>query len=98
MGVPDGEHGTNRKGRQLKACVVAAVTAGVLAVGAGQASAAPGLPAAARAGAAGPPGTITTAVGGVGGPAKATTVPVFGPLGVSFGAGHVYIAAVWCAW
>ena len=72
---------------------MAAVTAGVLAVGAGQASAAPGLPPAARAGAAGPPGTITTAVGGVGGPAKATTVPVFGPLGVSFGAGHVYIAA-----
>jgi hypothetical protein len=71
---------------------VAAVAAGGLAAGAGQASAAPGLHAAARPGAAGPAGTITTVAGGVGGPAKATTVPIFAPLGVTFGAGRVYIA------
>jgi hypothetical protein len=80
------------RGARLSPALVAAVTAGVLAVGAGQASAAPGLPAAARAGAASPAGTITTVVGGVGGPAKATTVPIFAPLGVTFGAGRVYIA------
>ena len=84
--------GTARRSR-LRPALVVAVAAGVLAVGAGQASAAPGLRAAARPGAASPAGTITTVAGGVGGPAKATTVPVYGPLGVTFGAGHVYIAA-----
>jgi len=84
--------GTARRSR-LRPALVVAVAAGVLAVGAGQASAAPGLRAAARPGAASPAGTITTVAGGVGGPARATTVPVYGPLGVTFGAGHVYIAA-----
>jgi hypothetical protein len=69
------------KGARLRPALVAAVAAGALAVGAGQASA------------ASPAGTITTVAGGVGGPAKATTVPVYGPLGVTFGAGRVYIAA-----
>ncbi len=91
MGVPMLSTARTAKG-SLRPALVAAVTAGVLAVGAGQASAAPGLPAAARPGAASPAGTITTVAGGVGGPAKATTVPVYGPLGVTFGAGHVYIA------
>src|SRR5205823_12566498 len=81
------------RGARLRPTLVAAVAAGVLAVGAGQASAAPGLPAAAQPGAASPAGTITTVAGGVGGPAKATTVPVSTPLGVTFGAGRVYIAA-----
>jgi sugar lactone lactonase YvrE len=92
MGVPMLSTARTVRGARLRPALVAAVTGGVLAVGAGQASAAPGLPAAARAGAASPAGTITTVVGGVGGPAKATTMPVYGPLGVTFGAGHVYIA------
>ena len=39
-----------------------------------------------------PAGTISTVAGGVGGPAKATKVALFGPCGVSFGAGRVYVA------
>ncbi len=85
MGVPMLSTARTARGVSLRPMLVAAVTAGVLAVGAGQA-------AAAGPGAVSPAGTITTVVGGVGGPAKATTVPVFVPFGVTFGAGHVYIA------
>jgi sugar lactone lactonase YvrE len=80
------------RGARLTPALIALAAAGALAVGAGPARAAPGLPGAARPGAASPAGTITTVVGGVGGPARATTVPVSAPLGVTFGAGHVYIA------
>jgi trimeric autotransporter adhesin len=81
------------RGGRLGLALAAVVTAGVLATGAVPAGAALGLPGAARPGAASPAGAITTVAGGVGGPAKATTIPVYGPLDVTFGAGRVYIAA-----
>src|SRR5437763_10976579 len=71
---------------------VPAVVAGLVAAGtlAGPAAAAAGLDA--RLAGAGPAaGMISTVAGGVGGPARATRVAL-SLFGVSFGAGHLYIA------
>ena len=71
---------------------VLAATAGlapVVAMSAGQALAAP-HPAAVRGQVAA--GVITTVAGGVGGPARASGLALFGPCGVTFSAGSVYVA------
>src|SRR5438874_470304 len=72
-------------GVSLAAAPVAAATAH------GQA-AAPGHPAAGRAHAHIAAGIISTVAGGVGGPARATSVAVSGPCGVTYSAGQVYIS------
>ena len=72
--------------------LVAALVMAVLTAGGGQAAAA------ARSGDAGAPrggpdaGVISTVAGGVGGPARATTVALPTPCGVSLGGGRLYIA------
>jgi hypothetical protein len=75
-------------GRRRDVPVLAAALTAALA-GADPAAASPG-----GAGARGAPGAgvISTVTGGVGGPAKATKVALGFPCGVSFGAGHLYVA------
>ena len=78
--------GAGRLRRGGPAAVAAVLmTMAALAGGAGPAAAAPGVRLATA-------GDISTVAGGVGGPAKATTVALFDPCGVTFGAGQVYAA------
>src|SRR4029077_11538202 len=85
--------GPGKLRRGASALVAAALPLGALA-GGGMASAAARPD---RAGAAPAPaaGAITTVAGGVGGPATATRVALNFPCGVSYGAGHLYIADTW---
>src|SRR4029077_13320236 len=85
--------GPGKLRRGASALVAAALPLGALA-GGGMASAAarPDWAGAAHAPAA---GAITTVAGGVGGPAAATRVALNFPCGVSYGAGHLYIADTW---
>jgi trimeric autotransporter adhesin len=73
-----------------RAVVVAIAAIGLLAPAAAGASAPASASAAGTAGPAA--GVISTVAGGVGGPAGGTKVALFLPCGVSFGAGHLYIA------
>jgi hypothetical protein len=85
--------GSGKLRRGASALVAAALPLGALA-GGGTASAAahPDRAGAPHATAA---GVITTVAGGVGGPAAATRVALNFPCGVSYGAGHLYIADTW---
>ena len=70
-----------------RAVIVAAAAITLLApVAAVRSASAPCLP--------GTAGVITTVAGGVGGPARATSVALIFPCGVSFGGGRLYIAGV----
>ena len=83
--------GIRRLKRDTPALVAAVLVAALAGSGPAAAAAWPGGARAAHAGpAAG--GLITTVAGGIGGPARATTVALFRPCGVSFGNGRLYIA------
>ena len=69
-----------------RAVIVATTAIALLAPAAAGAAGSASASAASRS-----PGVISTVAGGVGGPARATRVAV-APCGVSFGAGHLYIA------
>jgi len=74
--------------KALQRAVIVATTAIALLAPAAAGAAGPASASAAASTAA----VISTVAGGVGGPARATRVAV-APCGVSFGAGHLYIAA-----
>src|SRR5438128_34829 len=77
-----------RSRSRLAVLVAAAGLAPAVAMSTGQAQAAP-HPAAVRGQVAS--GTISTVAGGVGGPARASRLALFGPCGVTFSAGSVYV-------
>jgi len=81
--------------RGMPALVVTGLVAAAAVAGGGPVLAAAhrGGGTAPRAVAAGPSGVISTVAGGVGGPARATRVAL-DPCGVSFGAGHLFIADI----